>query len=144
MQMPGRNASTGDYRFGFKGMEGDDEMKGDGNSYDFGARMYDPRLGRWMSPDPITQFHSPYVGIGNNPIIGKDGDGRSWIIVIGAGVGGIVNGWSNWDKYSGYKWRCSVGLGAGEGAIISVVPVAAVIVAPLADLADQRWLEERE
>jgi hypothetical protein len=35
-----------DYRYGFNGMEKDDEVKnGKGNSYDFGARMYDSRLG---------------------------------------------------------------------------------------------------
>src|SRR5690554_1271658 len=40
------------YRYGFNSMERDDEIKGKGNSYDFGARMYDPRVGRWLSVDP--------------------------------------------------------------------------------------------
>ncbi|MCH8318374.1 MAG: hypothetical protein IIA88_07730 [Bacteroidetes bacterium] len=38
--MPGRNFSTPSYRFGFNGMESDDEIKGNKNSYDFGARIY--------------------------------------------------------------------------------------------------------
>ncbi len=35
----------------------------------------DPRLGRWMSPDPYGQFHSPYLAMGNSPISGVDPDG---------------------------------------------------------------------
>src|SRR5690606_36422730 len=45
---------AGGYRYGFNGMEKDNEVKGKGNSYDFGARMYDSRLGRWLSIDPLT------------------------------------------------------------------------------------------
>ena len=41
------------YRFSFNGKEKDDEVKGIGNSLDFGARIYDSRLGRWMSLDPM-------------------------------------------------------------------------------------------
>jgi len=48
MEMPGRIASSEDYRYGFNGKEKDDEVKGSGNSLDFGARMYDSRLGRWI------------------------------------------------------------------------------------------------
>ena len=45
MTMPGRKTAEG-YRFGFNGMENDDELKGQGNSLDFGARIYDQRTGR--------------------------------------------------------------------------------------------------
>ncbi len=53
-ELPGRT-----YAYGFNGMERDEEVKGVGNSYDFGARMHNPRLGRWLSVDPEfgTQLH---------------------------------------------------------------------------------------
>jgi RHS repeat-associated protein len=85
MLMPGRHANTGDYRYGFNGMEDDNELKGEGNSYDFGARMYDPRVGRWFAPDPLdfkSPDHSTYSFSFNNPIIFVDPDGEHPIIVI--------------------------------------------------------------
>lgn len=79
--MPGRNgtASGDEYRYGFNGMEKDDEVKGAGNSLDFGARIYDSRLGRWSSVDPL-QFKfpglSPYNFVANSPLQYIDPDGR--------------------------------------------------------------------
>lgn len=67
------------YRFTFNGMEKDDEVKGVGNSLDFGARIYDSRLGRWLSVDPLSYkfpFASPYTFVDNNPIYYIDPDGR--------------------------------------------------------------------
>jgi RHS repeat-associated protein len=75
-------------RYFFQGQEMDDEVKGEGNSYDFGARMLDPRLGRWLSIDPkAAKFvsESPYIFVGNNPIIFIDPSGEEKIIVIGGG-----------------------------------------------------------
>ncbi|MFK7059864.1 hypothetical protein V3Q90_06970 [Flavobacterium oreochromis] len=45
--VPNRHGSSkpNGYRYGFNGKE-DDQIKGEGNSYDFGARIYDPRIGR--------------------------------------------------------------------------------------------------
>ncbi|GAA4331638.1 hypothetical protein GCM10023149_37570 [Mucilaginibacter gynuensis] len=62
------------------------------NTYDFGARYYDPATGRWSAPDPASQFaeHSPYAAMGNNPMARIDPDGR-WHILVGALVGGIGN-----------------------------------------------------
>ncbi|MNU99839.1 hypothetical protein D3C71_899870 [compost metagenome] len=80
MQLPNRKGVEGDnYRYGFNGKERDDELKGNGNSYDFGARMYDPRIGRWFSRDPLFQYYpdmSEYNYAANNPIYFVDADGR--------------------------------------------------------------------
>ncbi len=62
-----------DYRYAFNGMEKDDEVKGSGNSYTTEFRQYDPRIGRWMSLDPVTHHHfSPYSAFDNNPIYYAD------------------------------------------------------------------------
>ncbi len=81
MLMPGRHdeLSGRTYAYGFNGMERDEEVKGAGNSYDFGARMQDPRLGRWLSVDPLQAKYpdlSSYSYVANNPLIYIDPDGR--------------------------------------------------------------------
>lgn len=73
-------SSTNVYSYGFNGMEADDEISGNRNSYDFGARMYNPRLGRWMSMDPLSKkqpSQSPYKAMLNNPIYWIDPDGKT-------------------------------------------------------------------
>ena len=73
------------YRFTFNGKEKDDEVKGVGNSLDFGARIYDSRSGRFLSRDPLEFKYSaisPYVFVGNNPINAIDPDGREIKYVI--------------------------------------------------------------
>jgi len=65
---------------GFNGKEADNEINVDGGSYDFGARIYDGRLGRWLSLDPLmAKFPdmSPYNFANNNPIYFIDPDGKS-------------------------------------------------------------------
>lgn len=64
MVQPGRNWQLGDvYRYGFNGKENDNEVKGEGNQQDYGMRIYDTRLGRFLSVDPITKEYpalTPY------------------------------------------------------------------------------------
>lgn len=67
------------YRYGFNGMEKDDEVKGSGNSLDFGARIYDSRLGRWLSVDGLAKKYphlSPYNFVANSPLRFIDPDGN--------------------------------------------------------------------
>ena len=84
-------------------MEGDDEVKGDGNSYNFGARMYDARLGKWLSRDALESKYpdfSSYSYSLNNPINGKDVDGNVIIFINGQhdGGGGKSSYWGGYDK----------------------------------------------
>ena len=47
--------------------------------YDFGARLYDPLLGRWFGIDPLCEKYyswSPYVFCLDNPISYLDSDGQ--------------------------------------------------------------------
>jgi RHS repeat-associated protein len=75
--------STADrYRFGFNGMEKDNELKGVGNSLDFAFRIYDSRLGRFLSQDPLHQdypWNSVYAFAENSPISGIDLEGLEYM-----------------------------------------------------------------
>ena len=79
MLEPGRQFIANDYRFGFNGKEKDDEVKGLGNSLNFGERIYDSRVARWLSLDPLKAKYtewSPYNFGLDNPIVLKDDYGR--------------------------------------------------------------------
>ena len=78
---PGRQFSSASYRYGFNGMEKDNEMKGDNNSYEFRVRIYDPRLGRFLSVDPLSgrfPFNSTYAYAENRVLDGIDFEGGEW------------------------------------------------------------------
>jgi RHS repeat-associated protein len=80
-----RTFSTTAYRFGFQGQEKDDDIKGYGNSIDMGARIYDTRLGKFLSVDPlqfVQPFQSTYCFAGNQPIWAIDAKGMVKIIII--------------------------------------------------------------
>jgi RHS repeat-associated protein len=63
----------------FNGKEKDDEWNGTtGGALDFGARIYDPRLCRWLAGDPEQKKYasiSPYVAFNDNPLIFIDPNG---------------------------------------------------------------------
>jgi RHS repeat-associated protein len=74
------------HRFGFNGQEKDDEITGvTGSHLDFGARIYDSRIGRWLSMDPLTSYYpdlSPYCFAGNTPIMAVDKEGKYIYVVV--------------------------------------------------------------
>jgi RHS repeat-associated protein len=85
MLMPVRQYVNGEgYRYGFNGKENDNEVKGVGNQQDYGMRIYDPRLGKFLSVDPLTKEYpelSPYQFASNTPIQAIDLDGlEAWNI----------------------------------------------------------------
>lgn len=80
MQMPGRTFTVGSsYRYGFNGKENDNEVKNkEGSQQDYGMRIYDTRLGRFLSVDPLTKkypYWTPYQFAGDMPIKYIDLDG---------------------------------------------------------------------
>jgi len=77
MPMPGRNGiSSSAYRYAFQGQEKDPET----NKEAFELRLWDSRIGRWLTTDPAGQYSSPYLGMGNNPISRVDPDGGfDWV-----------------------------------------------------------------
>jgi RHS repeat-associated protein len=75
----GRSFNSSSYLYSFNGKLKDDEMKGEGNSYDFGARIYDSRLGRFLSTDPWERaypWQSTYSYFANSPIWKIDFKGK--------------------------------------------------------------------
>ncbi len=77
MTMPGRKFTLGEYRYGFNGKEKLNEISGEGNSYDYGARVNDTRLGRWFAVDAKDKpWISPYNFVSNSPTNRIDPDGK--------------------------------------------------------------------
>ncbi|MGB6093773.1 MAG: DUF6443 domain-containing protein [Moheibacter sp.] len=63
------NVLKTDYQYKYNGKEWQDELGL--NFYDYGARNYDPALGRWMNVDPLAEEYSNlsiYNYVNNNPI----------------------------------------------------------------------------
>lgn len=60
------------------------------NQYDYGFRIYDPRIGRFFSEDSLTKSYpkfSPYHFSGNNPVMLIDLDGAEFVEPFAARMG---------------------------------------------------------
>jgi RHS repeat-associated protein len=87
--MPGRKSNTGDYRYGFNGKE-DDKSWGTQNIQDYGFRLYNPNIGKFLSVDPLAKsypYYTPYQFAGNMPIWAIDLDGLEPVVKNGKLVG---------------------------------------------------------
>ena len=118
MVMPGRAYTSENYRFGFNGKENDDEVKGNGNQQDYGFRIYDTRLGRFLSVDPITNEYpglSPYQFAGNTPIAAADLDGLEPDIKFESGHSAQMIGGKGVDKK---EYNQAFDRMSGDGGIV--------------------------
>jgi RHS repeat-associated protein len=122
-QMPGRN-QQGDYRYAYQGQEKDPETGWEA----FELRMYDGRVGRWMTTDPYSQFHSPYLAMANDPINRIDPDGG--FVPFGTIAGAIIGaGVALYKNENVWKGALS---GAAAGAVFdAIVYTGGLAAAPL-------------
>jgi RHS repeat-associated protein len=83
----------------------------------FGFRDYEPESGRWASKDPI--FHrgglNLYQYVSNDPVNRKDPRGEFWHVVGGALLGGLLNGFNNYNHGESF-WK-GFGVGAVAGGV---------------------------
>ncbi len=106
--MPGRQIVGGEqYRYNFQRQEKDPETGKEA----FQLRLWDSRIGRWLTTDPYGQYHSPYLGMGNAPTNGVDPDGglfgriRAWIYKQLHGGSIMKNEFDKW------VWTSNTGFG---------------------------------
>jgi len=104
--MPGRQYNSTGYRYGFNGKENDNEVKGTGNQQDYGMRIYDPRIGKFLSVDPITDEYpelTPYQFASNRPIDGIDLDGLEFCSYDCDRNDPNVREMAKWDNVTNYR-----------------------------------------
>ena len=85
MEMVNRYSSPGSFRYGFNNKEKDNEIKGEGNGIAYENRIYDPRIAKWLSIDPLQKKYpneSPYNFTSDNPIYFADKDGKDKITIV--------------------------------------------------------------
>ncbi len=85
----------------------DNEISGSGNQYDYGFRVYNPRISRFFSVDPYTKdypWNTPFAYAENEPISNIDLDGLEKVKSTMSGVAAGAK------KYSDEKERQSNGL----------------------------------
>jgi RHS repeat-associated protein len=77
-------AETERHAYGFQGQEGDDDIKGDGNSVNYKYRMHDPRIGRFFAVDPLAwqySYNSPYAFSENRVVDAIELEGLEKVLI---------------------------------------------------------------
>jgi RHS repeat-associated protein len=78
LEMSGRTFTDEGYRYGFNGKEKDGDGEFGDMSYDYGFRIYNPSIGKFLSVDPLTSDYpelTPYQFASNTPVWAIDLDG---------------------------------------------------------------------
>jgi RHS repeat-associated protein len=86
VSLDGRTMESDFYRYSFQKQEKDDELKGKGNSWNFEYRMYDSRVGRFFSTDPLEMnfpHSSPFSFSENRVIDAFEMEGLELVLVHG-------------------------------------------------------------
>lgn len=117
--LPNRNSLN--YRYAFQGQELDKETGMEA----FQLRLWDGRLGRWLSPDPMGQYSSPYLGMGNNPVSRIDPDGG---LDIEPSRKAYYEGESYFDNSDGTYY-----LGKNDGSWLEASQLGSVYITPTAN-----------
>ena len=94
--------------------------------YDYGARFYDPIIGRWHCVDPSAESYnsiSPYVYCGNNPIRLSDLDGRDWLDKVVGFTNAIVDNAIGYNRRGDYSPTDAADYNTGQdmGDVASVL-----------------------
>ncbi|WP_234364040.1 DUF6443 domain-containing protein [Lunatibacter salilacus] len=87
--------------------------------YDFHARQYDAALGRWFGVDPQDQFASPYLAMGNNPVMMVDPDGEFGFVIVGLAVFNAIRSGIQANNNGGNFWGA-----AGKSLVFSALNAA--------------------
>ncbi|MBR5706915.1 MAG: hypothetical protein IKX55_05020 [Bacteroidaceae bacterium] len=106
-----------------RGFTGHEHLLSEFGLINMNGRMYDPNLGRFLSPDNNIQSpnnpqnYNRYSYCLNNPLKYTDPDGEYWHLIIGGIIGGFTN-WISHDCEFSWKgfWYFNVGALAGAAS----------------------------
>ena len=113
--MPGRKYNSTAYRYGFNGKEKDDEGEiGSLTTYDYGFRIYNPAIAKFLSVDPLTRSYpqlTPYQFASNRPIDGIDLDGLEYLDADNANLNffNVKLSTSNYVEIENQSYNISLG-----------------------------------
>ena len=119
----GTNPDIISYRY--TGQEYDTETQ----LYNYRARLYDPRLGRFYAVDPAGQYFNPYSYTGDDPLDLVDPDGEwgfGFIVLASTVIGGAVGAFTALaeGKSGSEVWEAfGVGAAAGFAAGLAIATV---------------------
>lgn len=82
-----------------------DHEKEKNGLYNFGARHYDPELGRFIQADTMLDGLNRYAYCGNNPVSRVDKNGHWWEIPALIGIFYLMNAYDNGWEMNPLEWE---------------------------------------